>query len=362
MGLLKGSLTFSRYRVMGETPADFASFVNRQIRKFAFQEFTSESEELSSGWTSIDNALDTGFSYANYALGDYLIFSLRIDKKNVPPSLLKLKAQEAEKAFLAEKQQERLYKEQRKQILDAVRMNLFSKALPTPSFFDVCWCVSKKWLIFGSHAEKVTDPFLKLFERTFQMKPHPFTPWNPDALEPPVSEKLASAADDIKTQFLGRDFLTWLWFKSEERNGAVSLEGEDIEIIFVRRIVLESGDGEYTETVSCQGIHSDMKEGKTALQAGKKIKEARIKLGRGNSECEFTLKADNFQIQSLKIPATIDQEEETDQDGRTLERIYHIERAMETMDRLFSLFLQRRLTEQWSSGDLPKMKKWFVAD
>ena len=349
MGLLKGNLTFSRYRVPGDLPNEFSSFVNRQIRKFAFQEFETESEETSMGWTSIDNVLDTKFEFANYALGDYLIFSLRMDKKSVPPALLKLKAGEAERAFLAEKKQERLYKEQRKQIAESVRLNLLSKALPVPSFFDVCWCISKKWLIFGSHSEKVNDPFAKLFERTFQAKLEPFIPWDPGVPESP--------AMDMK--FPGRDFLTWLWFKSEERNGAVALEGEDIELIFVRRIILEAGDGEYTETVSCQGLHSDMKEGKAALRGGKKIKEARLRLGKENSECEFTFKADGFQIQSLKMPQTVAQEEELDRDGRTLERIYHIEKVTETMDRLFTFFMEKRISPQWEQKELPKMKRWF---
>jgi recombination associated protein RdgC len=165
----------------------------------------------------------------------------------------------------------------------------------------------------------------------------------------------------MDTALLGRDFLTWLWFKSEERNGSVSLEGEDIEIIFVRRIILESGDGDYTETVSCQGMHSDMKEGKAALRGGKKIKEARIKLGKDHSECEFTFKADGFQIQSLKMPQTIVEEEETDRDGRTLERIYHVEKVTEIMDRLFHLFLKRRLSGNWVHEDLTKMKRWQEA-
>ncbi len=192
MGLLKGNITFSRYRVCGEPPKDFSAFVNRQIRTFAFQELILASEELSMGWTSIDNVLDTNFEYANYALGDYLIFSLRIDKKSVPPSLLRIKASEAEKAVMAEKQQERLYRDQRKQILESVKNNLLAKALPTPSFYDVCWCVSRKWLIFGSHTEAVNDVFRKHFERTFELKLQPLAPWDPDALEPAVAAKLAA--------------------------------------------------------------------------------------------------------------------------------------------------------------------------
>jgi hypothetical protein len=355
MGLLKGTLTFSRYRIVGDSPDDFSAFVNKNIRKFAFQEFTSESEELSMGWTSIENVLDTQFEYANYALTEYLIFSLRVDKKNVPPSLLKIRSGEAEKAFLKERKQERLYKEQRRQILESVRLDLLSKALPIPAFFDICWRPSKNWLVFGSHSEKLNEQFVKLFERSFQQKLHPFCPWDKDYLSPEYAE--AVAKEEVDPALLGRDFLTWLWFKSEERNGTITLEGEDLEIVFLRRIILESGNGEYTETVSCQGLHSEMAEGKAALRGGKKIKEAHIRLGRENSECEFSFKADTFEIRSLKMPQTVAQEEEMDKDGRTLERIYHLEKVMETIDRLFDAFLNRRFSGSWNQ-ELTKMRKW----
>ncbi len=178
MGLLKGTFTFTRYRIIGNVPPNFSEFVNRQIRKFAFQELSSVAEESSMGWAAIEDVTDTRFEFANYALSEYLIFSLRVDRKHVPPSLLRIKIHETEKQLLSEKKQERLFKGQRKEIAEAVRLNLLAKALPVPSSYDVCWCVSKKWLVFGSHTEKVSDDFVKLFERTFEMKLQPYTPWD----------------------------------------------------------------------------------------------------------------------------------------------------------------------------------------
>lgn len=161
--------------------------------------------------------------------------------------------------------------------------------------------------------------------------------------------------------FLGREFLTWLWFKSEERDGTIMVpDVGDIEIVFVRKLILESGEGEYSETVACKGIHSDLNEGKAALRKGKKIKEARIKLGIESDECEFTFKADNFQFQTMKLPATLNMdEEEKDKEGRILERIYLTETAIGMMEKLFSLFLNKRLSPAWNSEEVTKIKKWM---
>jgi len=67
-----------------------------------------------------------------------------------------------------------------------------------------------------------------------------------------------------------------------------------------KKVVLESGEGEYSETVACRGLHADLEEGKSALRKGKKVTEARIRLGAGNDQFEFTFKADAFCFQSLK--------------------------------------------------------------
>ena len=162
--------------------------------------------------------------------------------------------------------------------------------------------------------------------------------------------------------FLGREFLTWLWFKSEERSGNIMVEGlGDIGIAFLQRIVLESGEGEYSETVLCKGLHADLKEGKAALKMGKKIKEARLKMNIESDEWEFTFKADDFTFQSMKTPARQETEEdEAEREGRMLERIYVIEKAMGMMERLFDLFLTLRGTSRWSSEELPRMAQWIA--
>ncbi|MDI9550973.1 MAG: hypothetical protein WC201_04945 [Bacilli bacterium] len=161
--------------------------------------------------------------------------------------------------------------------------------------------------------------------------------------------------------FLGREFLTWLWYKSEERNGAVMIPGEgDVELVFLRRIVLVSGEGEYSETVSCSGLHADLSEGKAALKAGKKVREARIKMGIGNDDWEFTFKADDFCFQSMKLPSGFEEgEDEAEEEGRVLDRIGCIDTVTTALEQLFSSFLELHRSDAWKSRELPQMAKWI---
>lgn len=121
-----------------------------------------------------------------------------------------------------------------------------------------------------------------------------------------------------------------------------------------------AGEGLYSETVACSGIYSDLKEGKAALRKGKKIKEARIKLAIESDECEFTFKADSFQIQTMKLPPSLNMaEEEAEKEGRILERIYLTETAFGMMEKLFTLFLGKRLSPEWDAEEVPRIKKWM---
>ena len=372
MGLLKGTLTFSRYRLPGKRPGQFQGDIGGQLKKYAFQEMSSATEEKSLGWTSLENILDTKFSYGNYAWGAYLAFSFRVDRRTIAPALLKVKLLEAERKYLDGSGKPALSKGQREEIKERVRLDLLKHTPFVPSFYDVCWSPADNWLIFSSLAQKIAEDFEKLFQRTFDLSLTPFVPWDPRYLDPKTAQQVASLSPGVflgpsspvenkqDPSFLGREFLTWLWFKSEERGGAVMIPGTgDVEVIFARRLILESGEGEYSESVICQGLHADLKEGKAAIREGKKIKEARIMLGAGTDQWELTLKADHCQFQSVKLPAGMAMnEEEEEKEGRILERIYLTERVLKTVDHLFAAFIAKRLSGQWSAEEIPRMKKW----
>jgi hypothetical protein len=367
MGLRKGTLSFSRYRLIGNQPDRFPDFFDERIRKHAFSTDWRTADEKAAGWTGLEDPLDTDFPFASYAQGRYMLFSLRIDRKSIAPSLLKLKVIEAERKQLAHGGQKKLYREQREAIREAVRLELLGRTLPVPSTFEVCWSVQDNTLVFCSLSDKIFEELRELFRDSFQFSLSPHLPWDQqipgekEIPQPGNITPLASAASDVDPLTIGREFLTWLWFKSEERNGTVLIPGVgEAEIIFMRRLVLESGDGEYTERVVCQGMHADLKEGKEALRQGKKITQARLKITHDNTEWEFTFKGDRFHFQSMKLPTLPENdEEEADREGALLERIYLIERAAEMMDLLFQSFLNLRRSGGWGA-EQAHMTKWMT--
>ena len=104
-------------------------------------------------------------------------------------------------------------------------------------------------------------------------------------------------------EFLGREFLVWLWFRSDVREGRFSLgEAGDAELRLDGRIVLQSDAGEGAEKVICLGENSHQREARFALAESKTITEAMLKLVIGDHEWSFILDSTWMNFKSFKSP------------------------------------------------------------
>jgi recombination associated protein RdgC len=169
----------------------------------------------------------------------------------------------------------------------------------------------------------------------------------------------------VEKRFLGQEFLTWLWWKSEERGGSVELPGEgDITVVFEKHMLLESGEGESTEKIVCTGLQAELQEARTGLQMGKKLEQARIVIGHNDYEYSFTLAAALMEFRNVRLPKTeatendkSDNPEEVE--GMILERIYLFEELIKLVNALFRMFLNVRLGEAWRD-ELQKLRHWVA--
>lgn len=160
--------------------------------------------------------------------------------------------------------------------------------------------------------------------------------------------------------FLGREFLTWLWFKSEQTGGRIELSAQKvIEVIFLDRMTLDLSDADTPQTVSLRGEHSELREGLAALKEGKKIEEARISLRSGNNDFTLVAKATWFSFGSFRTPRVLPPEESDEGvEGAFLEKVSLIEEGMEALDSLFEHFVKLRISDDWDTTELPAFRHW----
>ncbi len=164
-------------------------------------------------------------------------------------------------------------------------------------------------------------------------------------------------------RFLGQEFLTWLWWKSEERGGSILLPDRgDITVVFEKHMLLEYGEGESSEKLVCSGLQAELQEARTGLLMGKKLEQARIQIVHADHEYNFTLAAALMEFRNVKLPKTAGTEggvsndpEETE--GMILERIYLFEELIRLVNELFRLFIKVRVGEEWRE-ELQKIRTW----
>ncbi|WP_457572640.1 hypothetical protein [Desulfovulcanus sp.] len=164
-----------------------------------------------------------------------------------------------------------------------------------------------------------------------------------------------------KSPILGEEFLTWLWFKSEENNGFFETrDGQGFALYFGQKIVVQAGEGEAMEKAVCSsGVMSELKEARLGLKRGKKVVQAAIWLEQDSNAWQLQIKADNFAISGLKTPKVdMKLEEGDDPDAKFLEKMYLVEKSLEFLDSVYEQFLRLRLSPAWSD-EVRKIKKWL---
>jgi hypothetical protein len=165
-------------------------------------------------------------------------------------------------------------------------------------------------------------------------------------------------------RFLGQEFLTWLWWKSEERGGTIELPTMgDVTVVFEKHMLLEFGEGESSEKIICSGLQAELQEARTGLQMGKKLEQARIVIGHKNYEYSFTLAAALMEFRNVRLPKTEATESDRGEnpeevEGMILERIFLFEELIRLVNIIFLKFLQLRLSEDWRD-ELMKVREWI---
>ena len=162
-----------------------------------------------------------------------------------------------------------------------------------------------------------------------------------------------------KKDFLGKDFLVWLWFKSEVNHGVIEIEDKGhAEVRFAGKITLESEDDEKSESITCSGINSRLKEARYALTENKKITQASIKLILEDDEYSFSMDSLWMNYRSFKTPKVF-QDDKDDPEGLFYEKVGLMEKAVSTMDSLFLSFIKIRLSPEWEEKELPAITAWM---
>jgi hypothetical protein len=158
--------------------------------------------------------------------------------------------------------------------------------------------------------------------------------------------------------WLGREFLTWLLWRSEPGETLISHEDEPLSVLFAGRVVLRGLHGDVSELSAKGPLAPYSEQVRRALDAGLLLHSARVRFTRGERSWEATLDAEFLDVRSAKLPELLTEEE----DDRIGERLDLADQLSRMIDALVRAFLEVRVSPAWGSKVVPAMKRWMRGD
>lgn len=169
MGALRGSLTFSRFYVVGDLADDLPGWSLKRIRAGVCQPLVPDEDAPEKhGWANVEDPFDTDLDHEKVFFNEYVVLALRVDRWVVPGPLLKAHLREAEEKVLEKKGIEKLGKKAKADLKVMVVKRLRRQLVPVTRSVDLVWNVNTNVALFFSHAKKQHELVQALFEKTFR--------------------------------------------------------------------------------------------------------------------------------------------------------------------------------------------------
>ncbi|WP_428387164.1 hypothetical protein [Mucisphaera sp.] len=387
MSLTSGRATFCRYLVEGDAPSTVDETALSVLSEHAFvASAVPDDREPEVGFVTNEHLLDTQFTLEKVGYGEpgrpLLLAAVRIDTHQ-PPSELR-KAYERLNAAsagagpapasadeLAEHQisQERAEGKFRK-----------SKVIP------FLWDLQRGELLLGTNAQGACDRAIAFITNAFAIRAIPLSAGSlaehllkkagakrdlEDAqasafTAPPTGSENAatgpkragpplpwvSKAHDLR-DFLGDEWLIWLWHRFETAQGAIPLgqrPGDKVApsdngfVGLTKSLDMECAWGLTGKQMLRADAPTRLAEAGEALKKGKWPRKAGLLVSDGEHHWEMTLQAESLGISSALLPEIEDVEDERQLINRRFELILEL---AAWIDRCFAGFLAERIDQGW---------------
>lgn len=318
-------------------------------------------DEQQIGWVSGRHLLERRIDDETAVLGGHIYLNLRTAQRKIPSALLKAESKMEELAYIKATGNPDIPKKVKREIKEDIVEKRLQQMVPSISGIPFVVDQTDNTVYLSATSGRQIDTFLALFNDTLKVAPVQIT------VEEIMIEKkfdprnyngmplLDSGVDDEYSP--GRDFLTWIWYYSEEEKGiienpeygrfAVALDGP---LSFI-----SDGKGAL-ESVVRKGNPLNSAEARAALNVGKKLKKAKIIICRENEIWSAGIDADSFAFSAVSLP----EGEEMDYASRFAERINNLHIFKTILTDLVSTFIDQVKSEDWKEK-LEKIRKWIQA-
>jgi hypothetical protein len=156
--------------------------------------------------------------------------------------------------------------------------------------------------------------------------------------------------------WLGPEFLTWLWWRSMTEPEMAAEDGARLYVHVDEFLELRGERAAARRTSLRAGMPSASAEGKAALRHGKVVTSARLIFARGEEETALTLRAEDLDVSAGRPPSP---EGETSEE-RLESSLSAVRRMYADLDLCFARFLAVRCSDSWEA-EAAALRAWAAA-
>ncbi|MGV3484826.1 MAG: hypothetical protein ACO1RT_10455 [Planctomycetaceae bacterium] len=379
MPFLAGSLSFERFSVDGfESPSFNDEHIELLQQHVAGKVQTDATENTHVGFLGGLHLFDQDFDLGKNLINDAVHCSVRIDTNQIPSAIRKAWLQMELAALIKDSPSGVATKSQRKEAKEAMEQRCIAEAA-TGKYrrmqpFPFLWDHRDSMLYFGGSAGSASGHCSDLLERVFGVQLRHISAgsiaqaWAVDADRVAEVDDLMPASfvpgqhrgeiawaneHSRSPDFLGNEFLLWLWWTLENETDTIALpDATEVTVMLNKTLSLECPNGDSgKETISAECPHK-LPEAIRAVQSGKLPRKAGMTVVREGQQFDLVLQAESFGISGAKIHL------DDDDDFQAEDRIDAIRRLSGTVDLLFHAFCDVRTGASWAKS-LSGISQWL---
>jgi DNA recombination-dependent growth factor C len=137
MSLSSNKVSITQYFVQGKIESPIIETITNGLVNNTISEIDQQVSDRAVGWTSFDKPFQPDFNGSSFVYGNYFVFSLRIDKKNITTKVIKKHYTIEAARRMSESGRDYLSKTEKKLIKDHVLNSLSLRIPATPNLYDI---------------------------------------------------------------------------------------------------------------------------------------------------------------------------------------------------------------------------------
>ena len=321
----------------------------------------SVQDEPQVGWVSGRHLLENNIDEKTAMKGGAIYLNLRKAERKMPGTLLNAICKREELIWLqANPNAQFVPSKVKKQIKEEAREKHIMKMPPAISGIPMVIDPASRMMYLGSSSATQIDDFIGFFYKTTSVEPIQLTPGRMLETMFQVTQSsfpMLSFCDKVDREpSPGRDFLTWLWYYSEDHGKVTHEQFGEFELMLEGPLTfsfLSETSGSAETTVKKGDSPLQSAEAKAALSVGKKLKKAKLTITRGEEIWSGMFDADRFAFGSFSLP----EGEEMDQESRFAERMTNLFIFTEGFKLFFKKYAETVLSIHWPEEER-RIREW----